>query len=163
MDEPFYKTAAIGYDELFARATNSFIPSLLRAARIAPGHRVLDVATGTGAAAQAAAMIAGASGSVIGGDISPSMLESAKRNLKDQPISLVSFDAHALPYEDCQFDAVICQLGPMFFFGPDCGAFGISPGSAPQKLDCSQRDDDAGALTIRKSRRVDSSLQPRKS
>ncbi|TIV94935.1 MAG: methyltransferase domain-containing protein [Mesorhizobium sp.] len=118
MDEPFYKTAAIGYDELFARATNSFIPSLLRSARIAPGHRVLDVATGTGAAAQAAAIIVGASGSVTGGDISPSMLESAKRNLKNQPISLVSFDAHALPYEDCQFDAVICQLGLMFFSDP---------------------------------------------
>ncbi|WP_352577539.1 methyltransferase domain-containing protein [Mesorhizobium sp. M0019] len=115
MDEPFYKTAAIGYDELFARATNSFIPSLLKAARIAPGHRVLDVATGTGAAAQAAAIIVGRSGAVIGGDISPAMLESAKRNLKDQPITLATFDAHALPYEDRRFDAVTCQLGLMFF------------------------------------------------
>jgi ubiquinone/menaquinone biosynthesis C-methylase UbiE len=77
MDEPFYKTAAIGYDELFARATNSFIPSLLKAAQIAPAHRVLDVATGTGAAAQAAAIMVGPSGSVIAGDISPAMLETA--------------------------------------------------------------------------------------
>ncbi|MER8582515.1 methyltransferase domain-containing protein [Mesorhizobium sp. M1423] len=115
MDEPFYKTAAIGYDELVARATNSFIPSLLKAARIAPGHRVLDVATGTGAAAQAAAIIVGPSGAVIGGDISPAMLESAKRNLKDQPITLATFDAHALPYEDRRFDTVTCQLGLMFF------------------------------------------------
>ncbi|MER9239127.1 methyltransferase domain-containing protein [Mesorhizobium sp. M0019] len=76
---------------------------------------MLDVATGTGAAAQAAAIIVGRSGAVIGGDISPAMLESAKRNLKDQPITLATFDAHALPYEDRRFDAVTCQLGLMFF------------------------------------------------
>ncbi|MER9650964.1 methyltransferase domain-containing protein [Mesorhizobium sp. M0199] len=76
---------------------------------------MLDVATGTGAAAQAAAIIVGPSGAVIGGDISPAMLESAKRNLKDQPITLATFDAHALPYEDRRFDTVTCQLGLMFF------------------------------------------------
>lgn len=118
MDEPLYKTGAAGYDDLFARATKSFIPSLLKAARIAPGHHVLDVATGTGAAARAAADMVGRSGSVIGVDISPAMLEVAKRNLKDQPIALAMFDAHALPYEDGRFDAVICQLGLMFFSDP---------------------------------------------
>ncbi|MER9801300.1 methyltransferase domain-containing protein [Mesorhizobium sp. M0142] len=76
---------------------------------------MLDVAMGTGAAAQAAAIIVGPSGAVIGGDISPAMLESAKRNLKDQPITLATFDAHALPYEDRRFDTVTCQLGLMFF------------------------------------------------
>jgi hypothetical protein len=33
-----------GYDALFARVTRLFIPALLKAARIASGHHVLDVA-----------------------------------------------------------------------------------------------------------------------
>ena len=74
MSEPLYSTTSEGYDALFARVTRLFIPALLQAARIASGHHVLDVATGTGAAAQAAAAIVGPAGSVIGGDISPSML-----------------------------------------------------------------------------------------
>ena len=38
MSEPLYLGAAVGYDELFARATRLFIPTLLRAAHLAPGQ-----------------------------------------------------------------------------------------------------------------------------
>jgi SAM-dependent methyltransferase len=114
MSEPLYSTTSEGYDALFARVTRLFIPALLQAARIASGHHVLDVATGTGAAAQAAAAIVGPAGSVIGGDISPSMLDVARRNLEGTGIGLEVFDGHALPYADGRFDAVICQLGLMF-------------------------------------------------
>jgi ubiquinone/menaquinone biosynthesis C-methylase UbiE len=115
MSEPLYLAASEGYDALFARVTRLFIPALLQAARIASGHHVLDVATGTGAAAQAAAATVGPSGSVIGGDISPSMLNVARRNLQGTDIGLEVFDGHALPYAEGRFDAVICQLGLMFF------------------------------------------------
>jgi ubiquinone/menaquinone biosynthesis C-methylase UbiE len=118
MTEPIYAGASEGYDELFARATRLFIPALLRAARIAPGHRVLDVATGTGIAASAAADAVGPSGSVVGGDISSTMLETARRNLKGRPVTLDLFDGQALPYADSSFDAVMCQLGLMFFPDP---------------------------------------------
>ena len=118
MHEPLYGAAAAGYDEAFARVTRSFVPTLLKAARIGPGHRVLDVATGTGIAAQAAASLVGRAGLVIGGDISSAMLDVARSNLKDLPIILETLDAHALPYEDGRFDAVICQLGLMFFADP---------------------------------------------
>ena len=121
MSEPIYAGAAVGYDELFARATRLFIPSLLKAARMAPGHRVLDVATGTGAAAEAAAQLVGTSGSVTAGDISASMLEAARNNLKGSPIVLQTFDGHELPYPDGHFDTVICQLGLMFFSDPARG------------------------------------------
>jgi len=123
MSEPLFSAAGQGYDALLARATRLFIPALLQAARIAPGHHVLDVATGTGAAAQAAAAIVGPSGSVIGGDISPYMLDVARRNLKRTAIGLELLDGHALPYSDGRFDAVICQLGLMFF---DDQALGLS-------------------------------------
>jgi ubiquinone/menaquinone biosynthesis C-methylase UbiE len=61
--------ASEGYDELFARATQLFIPALLRAAHLAVGQVVLDVATGTGAAARAVADVVGTMGSVIAGDV----------------------------------------------------------------------------------------------
>jgi ubiquinone/menaquinone biosynthesis C-methylase UbiE len=143
--EPLYLRAAVGYDELFAHATRLFIPSLLRAAHLAPGQTVLDVATGTGAAAQAATEIVGRSGSVTAGDISPSMLEAAKSNLKGQPVVLELLDGHNLPYPSKQFDAVICQLGLMFFSDPaqglseffrvlrDGGRTAVSVSSVPER------------------------------
>ena len=58
MSGAIYARAAVGYDELFARA------NLFRAAHLATGQKVLDVATGTGIVAQAAAEIVGSSGRV---------------------------------------------------------------------------------------------------
>ena len=100
MAEPLYVSGAAGYDELFARVTRAFIPAVLEAAQIAAGHRVLDVATGTGAAAHAAAELVGSRGQVIAGDISSTMLAVAKRNLGDAPIRFGQFDGHALPFSE---------------------------------------------------------------
>jgi ubiquinone/menaquinone biosynthesis C-methylase UbiE len=118
MSQALYIRGATGYDESFAHVTGLFVPALLRAARIAPGQHVLDVATGTGAAAEAAAAIVGPSGTVIAGDISPAMLGVARRKLREAPVTLECLDAHALPYLDERFDAVICQLGLMLFSDP---------------------------------------------
>jgi hypothetical protein len=52
MSELVYKDeAASAYDLAFAHVSTHFVPFLLRAARLAPGQRVLDAATGTGIAA----------------------------------------------------------------------------------------------------------------
>lgn len=115
MNEPLDTVAASHYDAIFAHVTQSFVPGLLKAARLAPGQCVLDVATGTGVAAQAAAAIVGPSGAVIAGDISPAMLDVARRKLCKLPVGLETFDAQSLPYPEGRFDAVICQLGLMFF------------------------------------------------
>ena len=121
MSEPLYVEGAAKYDQLFAQVTRSFIPALLDAARIAPGHRVLDVATGTGAAAEAAAALVGPGGEVSAGDVSSTMLDVARRNLKDTQIRLELFDGHALPFPDNSFDRVICQMGLQFFADPSQG------------------------------------------
>jgi ubiquinone/menaquinone biosynthesis C-methylase UbiE len=118
MSEAIYTVGAIGYDHTFADVTGLFLPALLQAARLAPGQNVLDVATGTGVAAQAAAAIVGPSGSVVAGDISPAMIEIAWRKLHKAPVTLHTLNAHALPYADEHFDAVICQLGLMLFSNP---------------------------------------------
>jgi ubiquinone/menaquinone biosynthesis C-methylase UbiE len=121
MTETLYVGGATGYDQMFARVTQAFIPVLLDAARIAAGQSILDVATGTGAAARTARDRAGLGGEVIAGDISATMLDVARRNPENAGITFEQFDSHKLPYPDARFDRVICQLGLAFFDDPGRG------------------------------------------
>jgi ubiquinone/menaquinone biosynthesis C-methylase UbiE len=82
---------------------------------------VLDVSTGTGEAALIALPIIGASGLVIGADISPAMVEAARDRLNESSFWPVAADGQALPFADGSFDAVICHLGLQFFLDPALG------------------------------------------
>ena len=70
----FRSEAAALYDQAFADVTAYFMPFLLRAAAVAPGMRVLDIATGTGLSAEAALAAVGPTGHVTAADISPAMV-----------------------------------------------------------------------------------------
>jgi ubiquinone/menaquinone biosynthesis C-methylase UbiE len=114
--------AAAGYERGFARISSHFLPFLLRAASVSAGHRVLDIATGTGLAAEAALAVVGATGHVTATDISPQMAERASERLKVAPNATVRVeDGQALGLPDDSFDAVICSLGLMFFPEPARG------------------------------------------
>jgi ubiquinone/menaquinone biosynthesis C-methylase UbiE len=114
--------AAAGYDRGFARISSHFIPFLLRAASVSAGNRVLDVATGTGLAAEAALAVVGTTGHVTATDISPQMAERASERLKIAPNATVQVDeGQALDLPGDSFDAVICNLGLMFFPEPARG------------------------------------------
>src|SRR6202047_1832391 len=115
----FRDEAAALYDQAFAHVTAYFMPFLLRAAGVAPGMRVLDIATGTGLSAEAALAAVGATGHVTAADISPAMVAKARERLGDAPNVAVSVeDGQALPFPDESFDAVLCNLGLMFFPDP---------------------------------------------
>ena len=60
---------ASAYDRFTGRRSRLFVPSMLGAAGVAPGCRVLDVSTRTGEAALMALSIVGACGVVIGADL----------------------------------------------------------------------------------------------
>jgi ubiquinone/menaquinone biosynthesis C-methylase UbiE len=94
---------------------------LLAAAKVAEGQRVLDVATGTGEAALIAVPMVGASGLLIGADIAPEMLTSARDRLNEPKYLPVAANGQALPFEDGAFHTVICQLGLQFFSDPQAG------------------------------------------
>jgi ubiquinone/menaquinone biosynthesis C-methylase UbiE len=119
-EELTYKDeAAAGYDRAFARVTTHFVPFLMRAAHVAPGMRVLDIAAGTGLAAEAALAVVGAIGHVTAGDLSPAMVEKARQRLGNaKNVSLKVEDGQALSFSDESFDAVVCSLGLMFFPDP---------------------------------------------
>lgn|SRR5215467_586192 len=71
------------YEGFTGRWSRLFVPLVLSAADIRPGDRVLDVCTGTGEAAVLIVPTIGASGHLIGVDIAPAMLESARGRLNE--------------------------------------------------------------------------------
>jgi ubiquinone/menaquinone biosynthesis C-methylase UbiE len=109
------------YDRYIGRWSRPFVPAVLAAAKVAPGQRVLDVSTGTGEAALMTLPIIGASGLVIGADISFAMVEAARDRLNKPSFWPVAADGQALPFADGSFDAVICHLGLQFFLDPALG------------------------------------------
>jgi ubiquinone/menaquinone biosynthesis C-methylase UbiE len=113
-----YDAGAACYDSLSGRWSRLYVPTLLAEASLGPGHRVLDIATGTGEAATLAADRVGATGRVVGIDISLPMLRVAASKVVNQPVSLLLMDGQTLAFPDEAFDAVICQLGLMFMPDP---------------------------------------------
>src|ERR1700753_3823117 len=98
----FKGEAAAEYDRAFAHVTAHFMPFLLRAAHIAPGMRVLDIATGTGLSAEAALAAVGPTGHVIAADVSPAMVEKARERLGKAPSASVFVkDGQALSFAAC--------------------------------------------------------------
>jgi ubiquinone/menaquinone biosynthesis C-methylase UbiE len=110
---------AEAYEELFVPALFAqWAPLMIGIARIQEGQRVLDVACGTGVVSRAAADRVGRTGSVVGLDLNPAMLEVAGGVRSD--IEWRQGDAANLPFGDSEFDAVLCQSA-LFFF-PDVDA-----------------------------------------
>jgi ubiquinone/menaquinone biosynthesis C-methylase UbiE len=122
VSERFGRASADGYDRGFGSVSGQFVPALLRAARVSPGQAVLDIATGTGAAAEAAAAAVGPSGRVVATDLSAAMLEKARVRLGALPnVSFAREDGQALTFADSEFDAVLCAMGLMLFPDPGRG------------------------------------------
>jgi ubiquinone/menaquinone biosynthesis C-methylase UbiE len=86
---------------------------LIEALDVHSTERVLDVATGSGNAALAAARRGCA---VVGLDYVPALLERARRRAEAEGLDaeFVEGDAEALPYADGSFDVVSSVFGSMF-------------------------------------------------
>jgi demethylmenaquinone methyltransferase/2-methoxy-6-polyprenyl-1,4-benzoquinol methylase len=82
-------------------------------ARVAPGERVLDVATGTGDLAVELKRRVGPAGEVVGSDFSEKMLEHARA--KEPGVRWEWADAMELPYADGEFAAATVGFGARNF------------------------------------------------
>lgn len=93
--------------------------AMLDAASVGPGSRVLDVAGGAGGQALLAARRAGAEGSVLVTDLSPTILTYAERAAAEAGLGQVAIaeaDGEDLAGRwSGAFDAAICRLGLIYF------------------------------------------------
>lgn len=100
-----YDHVAEAYERVTADRTAGAARDLVALAGVEPGHRVLDVGTGTGVAAIAAIERVGAKGLVAGLDPSSRMLAQARP--KHPEVDYVQGEALDLPFQDASFDRVI--------------------------------------------------------
>jgi ubiquinone/menaquinone biosynthesis C-methylase UbiE len=110
-ERKFWSKNASGYDRSIIGKHWKIYPSLLDkiASDLGTGGTVLEVATGTGLVAL---KIASAADQVHAIDISPQMIDVAKKKAEEKRIDNVAFsveDAYALPFDDGIFDTVICN------------------------------------------------------
>jgi 2-polyprenyl-6-hydroxyphenyl methylase/3-demethylubiquinone-9 3-methyltransferase len=88
-------------------------PTLVAAAGVRQGQRVLDVAAGSGATSIPAAL---AGGDVVASDLTPELLAVGEAAAREAGVELewVEADAEALPFEDASFDVVLSSFGAIF-------------------------------------------------
>jgi SAM-dependent methyltransferase len=80
-----------------------------------PLGSVLEIACGTGAVTRRLASTLPPSISITATDLNPPMLDYAAGVGTERPVVWRQADAMQLPFEDGEFDAVVCQFGAMFF------------------------------------------------
>jgi len=93
------------------------IEYLLAYAELAAGENVLDLGTGTGAVAILAADAVGSAGGITGVDISPEMLDIARRRAASVSSSNIKFAegrAEKIPADDASVDVVLASLSLMY-------------------------------------------------
>ncbi len=101
--------------------TNAVTSILLERVGLRDGENVLDVGSGGGIATISAGRLVGDRGSVVGADISTSLVALARRRAVDGGAANVSFlvaDVQHDTIPGMPFDAAISQFGVMFFDEP---------------------------------------------
>lgn len=85
---------------------------LVELAKLQSGQHVLDIATGTGLAAIAAAQIVGSTGCVLGTDFALGMLQQAQQRVEALELTNIKFeeaDADEQKLRQSEFDAILCS------------------------------------------------------
>jgi ubiquinone/menaquinone biosynthesis C-methylase UbiE len=102
------------YHDAFATLTTQAIGPLLDAVQVRRGMRLLDVASGPGYVAAAAAQ---EGASVVGIDFAAAMVAEASRRYP--AVKFQQGDAEELPFADASFDAVTINFGMLHFGRPE--------------------------------------------
>jgi ubiquinone/menaquinone biosynthesis C-methylase UbiE len=102
------------YHQAFGELTAQSIEPLLDAAGVKKGTRVIDIATGPGYVAAAAAR---RGATVIGVDFSTAMIDEAKGRYPD--LEFREGDAEHLPFGNALFDAAVMNFGILHLGRPD--------------------------------------------
>jgi SAM-dependent methyltransferase len=95
--------------------------AMLGMAGVKSGAHVLDVAAGAGGQTLDIARRVGPRGFVLATDLSPDILQFAKRQAAEagyRNVEILTSDGENLQIEDARFDAVVCRMGLMLFLDP---------------------------------------------
>jgi SAM-dependent methyltransferase len=103
-----------GYAGFFGAITGRLVEPLLDLARVRPGTRVLDIATGPGYVAAEAAR---RGATVWGVDVAEAMV--ARAAAEHPGVEFRRADAQSLPFEDGAFGAVVANFGLPHFGRPE--------------------------------------------
>jgi ubiquinone/menaquinone biosynthesis C-methylase UbiE len=117
-----YDAVAETYERVRAPVTAAVAADLVAVASPQPGARVLDVGSGTGVAADAAAAAVPA-GLVVGVDLSEPMLHAGAHARPG--LRLVAAEAIQLPFRDASFDAVLANFVLTEFHRYDTALFDL--------------------------------------
>ena len=128
-----YDAGAAAYDRLTGRWSRLYVPSLVAAAGVAEGHSVLDVAAGTGEATVGPRAAGRGRRRVMAVDLSLPMLRVATGKLAGRRVRVAVMDGQRLACRPQRFDAVVCQLGLMFFAEPVRGLAGVPASPASRR------------------------------
>ena len=109
-----WNTTADKYDKYFGGVTPVFCEPLLDGAGVTAGMQVLDIATGPGYVAGAAA---NRDADAIGIDFAPNMVAEARK--LNPKTAFQEGDAEDLPFPDASFDAVVIGFGMLHFSRPE--------------------------------------------
>ena len=135
-----WQRAAAGYHDYFGALTRQTVTPLLDTVGAGAGVRLLDVASGPGYAAGAAAE---RGAEVIGVDFSSEQVAAARRHYPK--VTFQQGDAEALDFAEASFEAVVSNFGMLHFPEPERaiaeaqrvlvpgGRFGFTVWSAPEK------------------------------
>ena len=122
MIEELFDGAAARYDHEGPSIFQNWGARLVELMGLVGSERVLDIATGRGAALIPAAQRVGKYGRVVGVDLAQGMLEEAEdaaRQLGLDNFELYKMDAEHLEFRDEIFDAVTCAFSLFFFSALD--------------------------------------------
>jgi SAM-dependent methyltransferase len=101
-----------------ATFTQGATEAILEAARLRPGMRVLDLASGVGDPALSIAREVAPSGRVTATDLGPGMMSLAEELARKKGLANIEFreaNAESLPFADKSYDVLTCRFGVMFF------------------------------------------------
>lgn len=113
-----YGAVAEAYAVSRVHARGASLGRLVELAEVEPGQSILDVATAAGHTALA---LAQRGAHALGLDLTPEMLDVARRLARERGLTNVEFglgDAEALPVEDNSFDRVTCRIALHHFPNP---------------------------------------------
>ena len=108
-------------DELLRKGAEPVTERMMHLARVSPGQRVLDIASGTGEPAIPMARRVGPQGYVIGTDLVEEMLMIAREKATLQGVTNIEFrcvDGEQLDIDSGTFDVVSSRWGMMFMPDP---------------------------------------------